>query len=71
MALPLYEAGAQTDCQETASGGNTEHACRHAHIGEFAVAGERVLVVAGVPFGAPGSTNNLRIAVVGPDGGTG
>ena len=32
--------------------------------------GARVLVVAGVPFGTPGSTNNLRIAVVGPDGGT-
>ena len=32
--------------------------------------GERVIVVAGVPFGTPGATNNLRIAVVGPDGGS-
>jgi pyruvate kinase len=47
-----------------------DRACRHAYIEAFARVGERVLVVAGVPFGTPGSTNNLRIAVVGPDGGT-
>jgi pyruvate kinase len=46
-----------------------DRACRHAYIDGFASAGERVLVVAGVPFGTPGSTNNLRIALVGPDGG--
>jgi pyruvate kinase len=49
----------------------TDRACRHAFVDGFAGVGERVLVVAGVPFGTPGSTNNLRIAVVGPDGGTG
>ena len=49
----------------------TDRACRHAFIDGFAGVGERVLVVAGVPFGTPGSTNNLRIAVVGADGGTG
>ncbi len=49
----------------------TDRACRHAYIAGFAGIGERVLVVAGVPFGTPGSTNNLRIAVVGPDGRTG
>jgi pyruvate kinase len=48
-----------------------DRACRHAYIDGFAGVGERVLVVAGVPFGTPGSTNNLRIVVVGPDGGTG
>jgi len=48
-----------------------DRACRLAFIDGFAGVGERVLVVAGVPFGEPGSTNNLRIAVVGPDGGTG
>ena len=48
-----------------------DRACRHAFIDGFAGVGERVLVVAGVPFGTPGSTNNLRIAVVGPDGGVG
>ncbi len=48
-----------------------DRACRHAFIEGFAGVGERVLVVAGVPFGTPGSTNNLRIAVVGADGGTG
>ena len=47
----------------------TDRACRHAFIDGFAGVGERVLVVAGVPFGTPGSTNNLRIAVVSADGG--
>ena len=49
----------------------TDRACRHAYIDGFVGVGERVIVVAGVPFGTPGSTNNLRIAVVGPDGGAG
>jgi pyruvate kinase len=47
----------------------TDRACRHAYIEDFVTQGERVIVVAGVPFGTPGTTNNLRIAVVGPDGG--
>ncbi len=47
-----------------------DRACRHAYIDGFAGVGQRVLVVAGVPFGTPGSTNNLRIVVVGTDGGT-
>ncbi len=47
----------------------TDRACRHAYIDGFAGVGERVIVVAGIPFGTPGATNNLRIAVVGPDGG--
>ena len=34
----------------------------------FARAGQRVIIVAGVPLGAPGTTNMLRIASVGPDG---
>jgi pyruvate kinase len=34
----------------------------------FAKAGQRVIVVAGVPLGTPGATNMLRIAYVGPDG---
>ena len=42
-----------------------ERACRHAYIEGFAGAGERVIVVAGVPFGTVGGTNNLRIATVG------
>jgi pyruvate kinase len=46
-----------------------DRACRHAFIEGFASVGERVLVVAGVPFGTSGGTNNLRIAVVAPDGG--
>ena len=41
-----------------------ERACRHAYIEGFAGPGERIIVVAGVPFGTPGGTNNLRIATV-------
>ena len=33
----------------------------------FAKAGERVIVVAGVPLGTPGATNMLRLAFVGSD----
>lgn len=47
----------------------TDRACRHAYIDGFASSGERVIIVAGVPFGTPGSTNTLRIARVGEDGG--
>jgi len=42
-----------------------ERACRYAYIEGFAGAGERIIVVAGVPFGTSGGTNNLRIATVG------
>ena len=41
-----------------------ERACRHAYIEGFAGPGERIIVVAGVPFGTSGGTNNLRIATV-------
>ena len=33
----------------------------------FARAGQRVIIVAGVPLGIPGTTNMVRIASVGPD----
>ncbi len=42
-----------------------ERACRYAYIEGYAGAGERIIVVAGVPFGTSGGTNNLRIAMVG------
>ena len=42
-----------------------ERACRYAYIEGFAGTGERIIVIAGVPFGTPGGTNNLRIATVG------
>lgn len=32
----------------------------------FAVEGDRIVISAGMPFGAPGVTNLLRIAEVGP-----
>jgi pyruvate kinase len=44
-------------------------ACKFANREGFSHAGDRVIIVAGVPFGTPGATNNLRIARVGPDGG--
>jgi pyruvate kinase len=44
-----------------------DRACRIAFQDQFARAGQRVIVVAGVPFGTPGATNMLRIAYVGPD----
>ena len=47
-----------------------ERACRIAYREGFAAAGQRVIVVAGVPFGTPGTTNMIRVAFVGPDSGT-
>ena len=34
----------------------------------FAAPGDRIIITAGVPFGTPGATNLLRIALVGSDG---
>jgi pyruvate kinase len=42
-------------------------ACRLAFKDSFARAGQRVIIVAGVPLGTPGATNMLRIAFVGQD----
>jgi pyruvate kinase len=42
-----------------------ERACRLAFKEGFAKAGQRVIVVAGVPLGTPGATNMMRIAFVG------
>ncbi len=44
-----------------------ERACRIAFREGFAKAGQRVIVVAGVPLGTPGATNMLRIAYVGAE----
>ncbi len=46
-----------------------ERACRNSFTEGFAAVGERILVVAGVPFGSPGATNMVRIAFIGPQGG--
>jgi pyruvate kinase len=46
----------------------TDLACRAALAEGFAVAGDYVIIAAGVPFGCSGSTNLLRIAKVGPNG---
>ena len=43
-----------------------DKACHIARREEFARAGERVVITAGVPFGTPGATNILRIAGIGP-----
>ena len=45
-----------------------DRGCRAAFTEGFARPGQRVVVVGGVPFGTPGSTNMLRIAFVGADG---
>jgi pyruvate kinase len=42
-----------------------ERACQIAFKDGFANAGQRVIVVAGVPLGTPGATNMIRIAFVG------
>ena len=42
-------------------------ACRIAFRDGFARAGQRVIIVAGVPLGTPGATNMMRIAYVGAD----
>ena len=46
-----------------------DRACRVAFEQGFAGSGERIIVVAGVPFGSPGATNTIRLAYVGPDAG--
>ena len=33
----------------------------------FSAEGDRIIIVAGIPFGTPGATNMLRIALVGTD----
>jgi pyruvate kinase len=42
-------------------------ACRTAFKDGFARAGQRIIIVAGVPLGTPGATNMVRIAFVGAD----
>uniref|UniRef100_UPI003F7288A9 pyruvate kinase alpha/beta domain-containing protein n=1 Tax=Devosia sp. TaxID=1871048 RepID=UPI003F7288A9 len=37
----------------------------------FAKPGQRILIMAGVPFGTPGATNLLRLAFVSADGSSG
>jgi pyruvate kinase len=44
-----------------------ERACRLAFKDGFAKAGQRVIIVAGVPLGTPGATNMLRVAFVGAE----
>src|SRR5262249_21009426 len=44
-------------------------ACKLAFREGFAKAGQRIIIVAGVPLGTPGATNMVRIAFVGPDAG--
>jgi len=43
-------------------------ACKFAVRQGLAAPGERILIIAGVPFGTPGATNMLRLAFVGTDG---
>ena len=41
-----------------------KRACKFAGREGFATAGDRIVIVAGVPFGTPGATNNMRIATL-------
>jgi pyruvate kinase len=43
-------------------------ACKFSLRQRLAAQGERILIIAGVPFGAPGATNMLRLAFIGEDG---
>ncbi|MBE7638597.1 pyruvate kinase [Sneathiella sp. P13V-1] len=56
-------------CVHTADAENfadmVEKACNISFREEYARPGERIVIMAGVPFGTPGSTNILRIAWVG------
>jgi pyruvate kinase len=49
-------------------GEEVERACNIAFRDGFAKAGQRVILVAGVPLGTPGATNMVRIAFVGGSG---
>jgi pyruvate kinase len=42
-----------------------ERACQIAFREGFAKAGQRIIIVAGVPLGTPGATNMMRVAFVG------
>jgi pyruvate kinase len=42
----------------------SDRACRLASDEGFVAAGQRIIIVAGVPFGTPGATNMVRIAFV-------
>ena len=44
-----------------------DRACRLVFREGFAKAGQRIIIVAGVPLGTPGATNMVRIAFVGSD----
>jgi pyruvate kinase len=44
-----------------------ERAARMAFREGFARPGQRIIIVAGVPFGTPGATNTIRVAFVGND----
>ncbi len=44
-----------------------DRACRLAFKDGFAKAGQRIIIVAGVPLGTPGATNMVRIAFVGSE----
>jgi pyruvate kinase len=44
-----------------------KRACKFAGREGFAKPQERIIIVAGVPFGTPGATNMVRIAVLDAD----
>ena len=45
-----------------------DRACAVAYEEKFARPGQRLITLAGIPFGTPGATNLLRVAYVSDDG---
>ena len=45
----------------------SKRACVNSAREGFAAPGDRIIIVAGMPFGSPGATNMVRIAHVGED----
>lgn len=46
-----------------------DRACDISRAAGYAEVGQRIIIVAGVPFGTPGATNMVRVAFVAQDGG--
>ena len=66
-AAPAHHQSGAAQVTQTRKQRLEQRAGRTAYRDGFAKAGERVIVVAGVPFGTPGTTNMVRIATIGSD----
>lgn len=55
------------DTDATSVEAMVDHSCRIALQEKFGKPGDRIIIIAGVPFGRPGGTNMLRMAYLGGD----